>query len=53
MMVTMVTIVTWLHTEHTRPRKYNFLRKQDLTRKLIFAKIQIYMHILGLENATF
>ena len=40
-------------TQHTRPRKYNFLRRGDFTRKLVIAKIQIYMHILGPENATF
>ena len=40
-------------TEHTRPIKFNFLRRGDMKRKLIFAKIQIYMHILGPENASF
>ena len=40
-------------TEHSRPRIYNFLRIGDLAKKLFFGKIQIYMHIIGPENATF
>ena len=41
------------HTEHTKPRKYNFLRIGNLARNFFVDNIQIYMHILGPENYTF